>query len=46
MEEVRFPAGASDFSLFYSVQTSSGIYTASYLRDARECFPGSKETGA
>jgi hypothetical protein len=40
----RFPAGARDFSLLYSVQTSSGIYPPLWPMEARECFPGSKVT--
>jgi hypothetical protein len=39
---VRFPAGATDFSLPYSVQTGSGALPASYPMGTRALSPGIK----
>jgi hypothetical protein len=44
--EVRFPARATDFSLFHSVQTGSGPHSASYPMGAGDSFPVSKAAGA
>jgi hypothetical protein len=37
---VRFPAGARDFSLLYSVQMGSGARVASYWMGTGGYFPG------
>jgi hypothetical protein len=41
-----FPAGARDFSLFYSVQIGSGAHPASYPMGTEGDFPGGKAAGA
>jgi hypothetical protein len=43
---VQDPAGAGNFSLNHSVQTSSGAHTASYPMGTRGSFSGSKAAGA
>jgi hypothetical protein len=43
---VRFLAGARDFSLLHSIQTSSGDHPASYPVGIRGSFPRDKATGA
>jgi hypothetical protein len=40
------PEGASDFSLFYSVQTGSGAHPASYPMGTRSFFPKGKAAWA
>jgi hypothetical protein len=40
MIEVRFPAGAGNFSLRHRVQTDSGAHPASCPMDARDSFLG------
>jgi hypothetical protein len=42
----QFSAGARDFSLHHSVQTSSRVYPAFYPKGTREYFPWAKEAGA
>jgi hypothetical protein len=42
---VRFPAGAGNFFLNYSVQDGSGAHAASYLVGTRGSFPGGKAAG-
>jgi hypothetical protein len=43
---VRFPAGARDFSLLYSVQTGHEAHPASYPMGTGGSFPGGKAAGA
>jgi hypothetical protein len=43
---VRFPAGASDFSLLYNVQTGSGVHPASYTMGTGGLFPWRLVVGA
>jgi hypothetical protein len=43
---VRFPAGAGNFSLHYSVQNGSGAHPTSYPMGTRGSFPGGKAAGA
>jgi hypothetical protein len=42
---VRFPAGASDFSLLHSVQTGSGAHPYSYPIGTAGSFGGIKRPG-
>jgi len=44
--KIRFPTEAGEFSVLQNVQTSSGAYLASLLRDTRVTSPGGKATGA
>jgi hypothetical protein len=43
---VRFPAGAGNFFLHYSVQNGSGAHPASYPMGTKGSFPGDKAVGA
>jgi hypothetical protein len=43
--EVRFPAGAGNFSLLRRIQTSSGVHPGSYSMGTRDSFPGGKVAG-
>jgi hypothetical protein len=43
--EVRFPAGAGNFSLHHRVQNGSGAHPASYSMGTRDSFPGVKRSG-
>jgi hypothetical protein len=43
--EVPLPAGARDFYLLDSVQTSSGAHAASYTMSTGGSFPGVKRSG-
>jgi hypothetical protein len=42
---VPFLVGARDISLLYSIQTSSGVQTASRTMIMKSCFPGVKWQG-
>jgi hypothetical protein len=42
---VRFPAGATDFSLLHSVLTGHEAHPASYPMGTGDSFSGSKATG-
>jgi hypothetical protein len=46
MIEVRFPAGAGNFSPHHRVQTGSGAHPASYPMGTTGSFPGGKAAGA
>jgi hypothetical protein len=44
--EIRFPAGARDFSLFHSIQTGFGAHPASYPIGTGGSFPKGKTAEA